>query len=75
VEHRYPASGVGGVTGMDTSSHRPGPGQLTKLIERNLLIGGEPGSGKSGLLNGIVAPAALSGLDGDPVGGDDGQEG
>ncbi|MFF5292602.1 FtsK/SpoIIIE domain-containing protein [Paractinoplanes globisporus] len=30
------------------------------LIERNILIGGEPGSGKSGLLNGIVAHAALS---------------
>jgi hypothetical protein len=74
VEHRYPAPGVGGVTGMDTSSN-PDPGQLADLIERNLLIGGQPGSGKSGLLNGIVAPAALSGLDGDPVGGDDGQEG
>jgi S-DNA-T family DNA segregation ATPase FtsK/SpoIIIE len=30
------------------------------LIYRNILIGGEPGSGKSGLLNGIVAHAALS---------------
>jgi S-DNA-T family DNA segregation ATPase FtsK/SpoIIIE len=30
------------------------------LIERNILIGGEPGSGKSGLLNAIVAHAALS---------------
>ncbi|GIE93313.1 hypothetical protein Ari01nite_07780 [Paractinoplanes rishiriensis] len=30
------------------------------LIERNMLIGGEPGSGKSGLLNGVVAHAALS---------------
>jgi S-DNA-T family DNA segregation ATPase FtsK/SpoIIIE len=30
------------------------------LIERNMLIGGEPGSGKSGLLNAIVAHAALA---------------
>ena len=30
------------------------------LIERNILIGGEPGSGKSGLLNGVVAHGALS---------------
>ena len=30
------------------------------MIERNMLIGGEPGSGKSGLLNAIVAHAALS---------------
>jgi S-DNA-T family DNA segregation ATPase FtsK/SpoIIIE len=30
------------------------------LIERNMLIGGDPGSGKSGLLNAIVAHAALS---------------
>src|SRR3954471_18635418 len=30
------------------------------LIERNMLIGGEPGSGKSGLLNASVAHAALS---------------
>src|SRR5687768_8347137 len=29
------------------------------MIYRNILIGGEPGSGKSGLLNGIVAHAAL----------------
>ncbi len=30
------------------------------LIYRNMLIGGEPGSGKSGLLNAVVAHAALS---------------
>jgi DNA segregation ATPase FtsK/SpoIIIE, S-DNA-T family len=30
------------------------------MIERNMLIGGEPGSGKSSLLNLIVAHAALS---------------
>jgi S-DNA-T family DNA segregation ATPase FtsK/SpoIIIE len=30
------------------------------LIERNMLIGGEPGSGKSALLNVVVAHAALS---------------
>jgi S-DNA-T family DNA segregation ATPase FtsK/SpoIIIE len=30
------------------------------LIERNMLIGGEPGAGKSGLLNGVVGHAALS---------------
>ena len=30
------------------------------LIFRNMLIGGEPGSGKSGLLNVIVAHAALA---------------
>ncbi|GLW31882.1 FtsK/SpoIIIE domain-containing protein [Actinoplanes regularis] len=37
-------------------------GQPVKLplIYRNLLIGGEPGAGKSGLLNGGVAHAALS---------------
>jgi hypothetical protein len=31
-----------------------------QLIYRNFLIGGEPGSGKSGLVNTIVAHAALS---------------
>jgi S-DNA-T family DNA segregation ATPase FtsK/SpoIIIE len=30
------------------------------LIERNMLIGGEPGAGKSALLNVVVAHAALS---------------
>ena len=30
------------------------------MIERNMLIGGEPGSGKSALLNAVVAHAALS---------------
>src|SRR3954449_7589758 len=30
------------------------------LIYRNMLIGGEPGSGKSALLNAVVAHAALS---------------
>src|SRR4051812_42868650 len=37
-------------------------GQPTRvpLIERNMLIGGDPGSGKSGLLNAVVAHAALS---------------
>jgi S-DNA-T family DNA segregation ATPase FtsK/SpoIIIE len=30
------------------------------LIYRNMLIGGEPGSGKSGLLNAVVAHAALA---------------
>jgi S-DNA-T family DNA segregation ATPase FtsK/SpoIIIE len=30
------------------------------LIERNLLAAGEPGAGKSGLLNGVMAHAALS---------------
>src|ERR671921_2605553 len=30
------------------------------LIGRNMLIGGDPGSGKSGLLNAVVAHAALS---------------
>jgi S-DNA-T family DNA segregation ATPase FtsK/SpoIIIE len=30
------------------------------LIERNILIGGDPGSGKSGLLNAIVGHAAMS---------------
>ena len=30
------------------------------LIYRNILIGGEPGAGKSGLLNALVAHAALS---------------
>ncbi|MEV4275853.1 FtsK/SpoIIIE domain-containing protein [Actinoplanes xinjiangensis] len=33
---------------------------LLPLIYRNLLIGGEPGAGKSGLLNGVVAHASLS---------------
>ena len=42
--------------GIDEFGH---PKRLP-LIERNMLIGGEPGSGKSGLLNGIVAHAALS---------------
>jgi predicted ATP-dependent serine protease len=38
------------------------------LVRRNVLVGGLPGSGKSGLLNGIVAHAALSALpvDGEP---------
>ena len=30
------------------------------LIYRNILVGGEPGAGKSGLLNGVCAHAALS---------------
>ena len=30
------------------------------LIERNMLIGGDPGTGKSGVLNAVVAHAALS---------------
>src|ERR671921_333088 len=30
------------------------------LIERNVLIGGDPGTGKSGVLNAVVAHAALS---------------
>src|SRR3954471_23110073 len=30
------------------------------LIYRNMLIGGEPGAGKSGLLNALVAHAALA---------------
>jgi DNA segregation ATPase FtsK/SpoIIIE, S-DNA-T family len=33
---------------------------LVRLIWRNLLIGGEPGAGKSALLNALVAHAALS---------------
>lgn len=33
---------------------------LLPLVYRNLLAGGEPGSGKSGLLNNIVAHAALA---------------
>lgn len=37
-----------------------GHAKRVPLIERNMLIGGEPGSGKSGLLNAIVAHAALS---------------
>jgi S-DNA-T family DNA segregation ATPase FtsK/SpoIIIE len=37
-----------------------GQPKLLPLIERNMLIGGEPGSGKSGLLNAVVAHAALS---------------
>jgi S-DNA-T family DNA segregation ATPase FtsK/SpoIIIE len=37
-----------------------GQSKRVPLIERNMLIGGDPGSGKSGLLNAIVAHAALS---------------
>lgn len=37
-----------------------GQSMRVPLIERNMLIGGEPGSGKSGLLNGVVAHAAMS---------------
>jgi DNA segregation ATPase FtsK/SpoIIIE, S-DNA-T family len=42
--------------GLDEFGHRA----LVPLMFRNILIGGEPGSGKSGLLNVIVAHAALS---------------
>ena len=35
------------------------PGRAVTLIYRNLLIGGEPGSGKSSLLNTIIAHVAL----------------
>src|SRR5262245_30157061 len=42
--------------GTDEAGH---PVSIT-LIERNLLIGGEPGAGKSNALNLIVAHAALS---------------
>jgi DNA segregation ATPase FtsK/SpoIIIE, S-DNA-T family len=42
--------------GIDEAGH---PVSIT-LIERNLLIGGEPGAGKSNALNLIVAHAALS---------------
>ncbi|MBG0567914.1 FtsK/SpoIIIE domain-containing protein [Actinoplanes aureus] len=37
-----------------------GQPKLVPLIERNMLIGGEPGSGKSGLLNAVVGHAAMS---------------
>src|ERR687895_2485953 len=42
--------------GVDENGH---PVQVT-LMYRNLLCGGEPGSGKSSLLNTIIAHAALS---------------
>lgn len=41
--------------GIDEFGHRV----TVPLIERNMLIGGEPGAGKSALLNLIVAHAAL----------------
>src|SRR5262245_63230304 len=42
--------------GIDEARHQVS----ISLIERNLLIGGEPGAGKSNALNLIVAHAALS---------------
>ncbi|BBH71150.1 hypothetical protein ACTI_78350 [Actinoplanes sp. OR16] len=42
--------------GIDEFGHP----KRVSLIERNMLIGGEPGSGKSGLLNAVVGHAALS---------------
>ncbi|WP_229068998.1 FtsK/SpoIIIE domain-containing protein [Actinoplanes sp. DH11] len=42
--------------GLDEYGHA----KRVPLIYRNMLIGGEPGSGKSGLLNAVVAHAALS---------------
>src|SRR4029453_2439491 len=42
--------------GIDEAGHQVS----ISLIERNLLIGGEPGAGKSNALNLIVAHAALS---------------
>jgi len=42
--------------GMDEDGHRVEP----ELVYRNILIGGEPGGGKSVALNNVVAHAALS---------------
>ena len=42
--------------GMDEDGHRVEP----ELVYRNMLIGGEPGGGKSVALNNIVAHAAMS---------------
>ena len=61
MDHRHP--GVGGVTGMDPHRNQTGPDRPDDelpLIYRNLLVGGEPGSGKAALLNLLAAHQALS---------------
>ena len=51
------------MTGMDRHEDRTGPDRPDDELPpiwRNLLIGGEPGSGKSALLNLLAAHQALS---------------
>ena len=57
--HRHP--GDGGVTAMrEHAASSPGGGDLWGLVSRNLLIGGQPGSGKSVPLILTAAHAALT---------------
>ena len=96
MEHRYPGTGVGGVTGMDDQPTitQPGTGlpgtdggvprqvqvrhvddAAVAVVYRNMLVGGQPGCGKSALLNLCTVQEALITEDGSPGAGRTGAEG
>jgi hypothetical protein len=82
LEHRRSrvGSGIGGVIGMDMDTADVGRRAAeacaltwlaAQLAYRDVLFGGMPGSGKSGVLNSSAAHAALSAeqdITGDPTG-------
>jgi tRNA U34 5-carboxymethylaminomethyl modifying GTPase MnmE/TrmE len=89
VEHRSPGLG-GGVIGMDTHSAQVGrhvaqvltitadpvlTEEQRAVVYTSLLIGGQPGSGKSALFNLLTVHAVLSEDDGATGGGRTGAEG
>jgi hypothetical protein len=73
VEHRRPGPTDGGVTAMDRNP-LPDPdasmagSEWADLTFRNLLIGGEPGSGKTVLMNLMVVHDVLSSPQDDTTG-------